>query len=193
MGLEKIRKKILEDSREEAGRILKEAREKEDWEIKKALKKIKEKEDVKLKKGTVLAEQEKQRAIAQALMDAKKEKKRLQTQAIDEILEKTGKKLAQAGKNKKYPKLLEKLVSETSEELKGKIEIEIRKKDARYLKKCKKRAFKETLKTTGLIANSDQGVRIDCTLKNMLKEKEGQIRAKLQEELEKAADTHKKV
>ncbi len=186
MGIEKIRDKILKDAEIEAKRITSEARQEAGFALRKAVQALEEKEKARLKKGLELAAQEKLKITSHASLEARKERTMLQTRAIEEILEGARKKLALAGKSKRYPETLERLASEACKELEGDIAIEVRKADAKLVnpkRAGKKIEIKETLGTTGLIASNSLGARIDCTLANILKEKEGRIRAELLEAL----------
>jgi len=190
MGIEKIRDKILKDAEIEAKRITSEARAEADFALRKAELALEEKEKTRMKKGLELAAQEKQKLVSQASLEAKKEKTMRQTQAIEEILEGARKKLALAGKNKKYAETLERLAIAACKELEGAVSIEIRKKDEKLLntkkigeKTGKKIEIKNTLGATGIIASNPLGARIDSTLASILKEKDSQIRAELLEAL----------
>jgi len=60
-----------------------------------------------MKQRAELAAQEKQKLVSQASLEAKKKRQCARRKAIEEILEGARKKLALAGKNKKYAETLD--------------------------------------------------------------------------------------
>lgn len=192
--VEKIIKRIEENSKRNAGAIIKEAEEKVSEIIKTAEEDSREVEDNIIQAASKEAELEKQRTIANAKLRARKMKLDAKEEAIKEAFRKAEKMLDKISNDSEYPQILENLIKESSLSIgSGDLEILLREEDRRLVKldKIAEKVGKETnklrlsispdgIKSLGVVVRTKDGkVEVDNTFGTRLDRMRAALRSKV--------------
>ena len=185
MGIEKLRKSLLSEAKEEAQQIVETAKS----HVQNMLKEEKAKDAERKSKAEkeverTLRDQQNER-IAWARLEAKRIKAEAREDAIKNVLEEFFNALAKCRSTPEYKKFLKKAVPEAAADLGGNVTVHCLQEDKKLIPSIKNAKVVADLKGLGgaLVESSDGKIRVDLTLETLVDSSRDEIRKQISEEL----------